>query len=215
MKKSILLALSLVAPSFAGDVPMAPAPIVTPQAPAPACCPLTFEVAGVYNYAHNDLFAENYVKDIDTYGADITAVYALSDKHSLNLRLGYTFGDEAITYGVVRNETDVHTFSLMPGYRYTQPITEKLAAYAGVNVGLVNVSVKDRWTAPGAVEGAHDSEYGLGYSAEIGLRYEVAENWEVFAAYQLSGSTATPAPEMRDTHKQLYSGVRVGAGFKF
>ncbi len=215
MKKTILLALSLAAPIFAGDAPMAPAPIITPQAPAPACCPLTLDVAGIYNYGHKDLFAEDNVKDIDTYGIDFTVNYALAERHSVNLRLGYTFGDEAIWYGDARNETDVHTFYLMPGYRYTHPLTEKLAAYAGVNAGLVNVSVKDHWRDGDGSAAAHDSEFGLGCSAEIGLSYDIAENWELFAAYQFSGSTATPAPDQRDTRKQLYSGIRAGVSYKF
>lgn len=223
MKKSIVLAMSLVAPAFAGEsAPVAVTPLTAPAvaAPAAAVCPLSWELAGVYRNANRDLFAHSggAEKDIDTYGVDLTSVYGLTDNWALNLRFGYTFGDEVEKYWGGHYETDIHTFYLMPGVRYTAPICDNWSVYAGANIGIANESVKDHCRVDDYVGGAHDSDWGFAYSAEVGLRYQVSENTEIFAAYEFFGSTATPNlydGGVLDTHQQTYSGVRAGVSIKF
>lgn len=219
MKKIAIIALACAAPVMAGT------PTVAPVAPAPAVNPWSMEVGIGYNFAGRDLIkhSEGAEEAIDTLGVDLTAVRALTDHSALTLRFGYSFGDEADWEARSWNEKvemDVHTFSLMPGYRYTHAITEKVSAFAGANVGIVNMSVKDhaRWE-DGAVGNWHDSAWGVGYSAEVGLRYALCPRTEIFAAYQFSGNTArirlTDGEDSSTNHRQFYNGVRTGVSIKF
>lgn len=223
MNKIAVMALACAAPVWAGTAEVA-AP-----APAPAVNPWSVEIGVGYNFAGRDLIrhSEGEEEAINTLGVDLTGVYALNKSNALTLRFGYSFGDEmdadARTWGVHR-ETDVHTFALLPGYRYTRAVTEKLSAFAGVNVGMANMSVKDhwRWYEDGEVQGTHDSGWGIAYSAEVGVRYALCPRAELFAAYQFSGNTARVKlqDEWADepyakTHRQFYNGVRTGVSIKF
>ncbi len=213
MKKLAILALC--APAFAGT----PEVVVTPApTPAPAACPCSIEIGVGYNYGCRDLYkhALGGQKDIDTGSVDLTAVHALTPNHALTLRFGYSFGDEVNKFfgPDTRHETDIHTFTLMPGYRYTHAITDKVSAFAGANVGIANESVKDNARGWWGKETDHDSDWGLGYSAEVGLRYALCPKSEIFAAYQFSGNTAHPFGK-GETHRQFYDGVRAGVSIKF
>ncbi len=205
MNKALILALGLATlPSMAG----VQAIVYTQPAPAPCPSPYTFEVGALYGFANKSLTPGG--KKTDVYGGDFTAVYNMDQQNSLNLRLGYTFGDGTSRYDNLRRETDIHTFSLMPGYRYTHAINENWASYIGFNLGVANVSVKDNLRGDGFAAHAHDSEYGFAYSAEAGLRYKLCENSQWFLAYQFYGSNADPG-----IRKQNYHAVRTGVSFKF
>lgn len=219
MNKIAILALACAAPVMAGTpVVIAPAP-----APAPAVNPWSVEIGVGYNFAGRDLIKHSVGEEeaINTLGVDLTGVYALNANNALTLRFGYSFGDEvdceARAWGE-RLETDVHTFALMPGYRYTHALTDKASAFAGVNVGVANMSVKDhaRWMG-GDVQSWHDSAWGFGYSAELGLRYALCPNTEIFAAYQFSGNTARLSQDKFEgkNHRQFYNGIRTGVSIKF
>ncbi len=225
MKKSLVLALGLAAPLFAGEAPMAQTPIITPV--PPTCCPLSMEAAAGYGHAMGDIFDDaSGSKSIDVYTADITAVYTFTPNHSANLRLGYSFGDECYrgpsslgTGGALVTETDVHTFSIMPGYRYTHEINEKWSAFIGANMGVANVSVKD-WACPAGATAptkVHDSDWGFAWSVEIGAKYKMSSNWSLFGTLGLFGNTAEPVvgAGVRPVDQQWYSGVRLGVGYEF
>lgn len=221
MNKIAILALACAAPVMAGTPEViAPAP-----APAPAVNPWSVEIGAGYNFAGRDLIKHSFGEEeaIDTYGVDLTAVRAINDNNALTLRFGYTFGDEIDAESRAagdRMKITVHTFSLLPGYRYTHALTEKLSAFCGVNVGLANMSVKahTRWME-GDVYGGHDSAWGIGYSAEVGLRYALCPRTELFAAYQFSGNTArvklNDGEDCAKNHRQFYNGVRAGVSIKF
>ncbi len=224
MKKSLILALSFTAaPVFAGTpVTVAAPPTITP---APACCPISVEVAAGYSFAMDDIYDQLGAykpgsRTVDLYTADITAVYTINTNHSLNLRLGYGFGDEAYRRFDNTFETDVRTYNIMPGYRYTHAIDEKWSVYAGANIGVNRMVVRTCMEAPGFRTHIDDSDWGLAYSIEIGASYKFAPNWSAFATYGISGSTANTMP--RDefagpdaTDNQYYHGFRVGVSCEF
>ncbi len=220
MKKSMFLAM-LALPAMAGEpAPVAVAPVPAPV--APACdCPVSWELAAVYRYATRDLFVhgEGNQKDIDTYGVDLTAVYGLNDRWSANLRFGYTFGDEVNRMYDIREETDVHTFYLMPGLRYTAPLNDKWSVYGGANVGIANECVKNKvaFSLDNFYDKNHDSDWGVAFSVEAGVRYKVSDSTELFAAYEFYGSTAAPKlyDGHTDTHGQTYHGLRAGVSISF
>ncbi|MBQ3144325.1 MAG: outer membrane beta-barrel protein [Akkermansia sp.] len=206
MKKVIFAAMALGLPVMAGE----PAPIVTP-APAPSC-PLTLEVAGVYKSAAKELLSYGPAKEIDVMGADLTLVKPICGNSAVTLRFGYNFGDEA-QRGVFggTEEVDVHSFYLMPGYRYTHALTEKTSLYGAVNAGIANTSFKYKFDDAEEIDKWHDSDWGFIATLELGVRYQLCEKTELFAAYEFTANYAKPD----GCDEQTYNGVRVGVGFKF
>lgn len=206
MKKVIFAAMALGLPVMAGE----PAPIVTP-APAPSC-PLTLEVAGVYKSAAKELLSYGPAKEIDVMGADLTLVKPICGNSAVTLRFGYNFGDEA-QRGVFggTEEVDVHSFYLMPGYRYTHALTEKTALYGAVNAGIANTSFKYKFDDAEEIDKWHDSDWGFIATLELGVRYQLCEKTELFAAYEFTANYA----KSDGCDEQTYNGVRVGVGFKF
>lgn len=205
MKKVIFATMALGLPVLAGE----PAPIVTP-APAPSC-PLALEVAGVYKAAVKEMLNVGPAKEIDVMGADLTLVKPLCGKSSVTLRFGYNFGDEAQRVWGGTEEVDVHSFYLMPGYRYTHPLTEKTSLYGAINAGIGNTSVKYKYDDDDVIATGHESAWGFIGTVELGVRYQLCEKTELFAAYEFTADYA--APDGCD--EQTYNGVRVGVGFKF
>ncbi len=206
MKKVIFAAMALGLPVMAGE------PVVT-VAPAPApSCPLTLEVAGVYKSAAKEMLNFGPAKEIDVMGADLTLVKPICGKSALTLRFGYNFGDEAqrLEWGGTE-EVDVHSFYLMPGYRYTHALTEKTALYGAVNAGIANTSVKYKYDDVEVIAKGHDSDWGFIATLELGVRYQLCEKTELFAAYEFTANYAKP----EGCDEQTYNGVRVGVGFKF
>lgn len=198
--------MALGLPVMAGE----PAPIVTP-APAPSC-PLTLEVAGVYKFAAKEMLSVGPAKEIDVMGADVTLVKPICEKSAVTLRFGYNFGDEAqrgVDGGT--EEVDVHSFYLMPGYRYTYALTEKTSLYGAVNAGIANTSVKYKYDDAAGIDKNHDSDWGFIGTVELGVRYQLCEKTELFAAYEFTANYAKPD----GCDDQTYNGVRVGVGFKF
>ena len=208
MKKVILATLALGLPVMAGD------PIVTPApAPAPApSCPLTLEVAGVYKSAAKELLHVGPAKEIDVMGVDLSLVKPLCGNSAVTLRFGYNFGDEAqrLWWGGTE-EVDVHSFYLMPGYRYTHAVTEKTSLYGAINAGIANTSVKYKYDDVEWSFKEHGSDWGFIATLELGVRYQLCEKTELFAAYEFTANYAKP----EGCDEQTYNGVRVGVGFKF
>ncbi len=219
MNKALIPALLLTL-----GTAMAGQPVITCTAPAPQPkreCPLTMELAAVYAFANNDILSHGSgaEKAIDIYGGDLTVVKKMDENSSVNLRFGYGFGDEVNRYYGTKYEIDVHNFYLMPGYRYTHALDEETSLYFGVNLGVANLSLKGHERGEWGSRSDHDSAYGLAYSAEVGLRYRICEDCEVFAAYEFCGSTASPDLSTRgynqSANKQSYNAVRAGMNFRF
>lgn len=210
MKKLALLAL--VAPAFAGT----PEPVIAPApAPAPAapCCAVELGLSG--NMAAKDLFKQFENKEIDTVGIDLTAVHSFTPKHAITFRVGAAQGDETMRFFGGRDKLYLRTISIMPGYRFTQPVADKTSVFCGVNAGLVNQHVHAKTVNMGGLHQVDDSAWGWGATAEVGVRYQLCPCSEIFAAYQLSGNTNHNKLGAAETHRQIHNGVRVGVGIKF
>lgn len=211
MKKLALFALA--APAFAGT----PAPMATP-APAPAYTPAcTLELGFSGNMGAKDLFKHDVgsSKEIDTVGIDLTAVRSWTPHHALTFRLGAAMGDETQHFDGAREKSYLRTISLMPGYRYTHPISDKTALYFGVNAGLVNQRVREKVDFFGGHLSGSDSAWGFGASGEVGVRYQLSPCTEVFAAYQMLGNTIENELGGTETNRQIHNGMRVGMDINF
>lgn len=235
MKSAFIIALTALAGiTFAGEKS---APIATVTAPAPAHA-WAVELGAQYNwglgkYMKSDFFTKK--NHVNTVGGDITGVYNLDENQAVTLRFGYTYGSDK--YAVVDGgkggimlpnahvKERLHTFALMPGYRYTYDINEKWSVYAGANVGIAAESAKiaetveldrrSRYTSE-----AHKSAWGFAWGLEVGGAYKVADNMKVFAAVTYTGNTATPnikydGVSVGKVRAQQYLGVRAGVSYAF
>lgn len=212
MKKSLILALALVAPAMAGDEKAAPIVDIPPAPPAASAWGIelgynmTWPMSDVWDDAH----------DVNGYGFDVTGTYKLNDNWSVNLRFSWAKGSDSNCWGVndvvlVTDKVSIHNWSIAPGVRYTAPITEKLAWFAGANVGFGVSDVEDEWwdIYDGTYKWSHD-EFGMYYSVEAGLRYNVTDSCYVYGAAMFNGSVLEC-----DLDKQFNFGIRAGVGFEF
>lgn len=224
MKIAIILAAMLALPTFAGQKLVFTAPVPV-QAPPPAAS-WGMEIAYTYSWAANDIY-KDWVpcKEIRSNGVDLTGVYNFNTHHAATLRLAYAFGarswaddeyfDEHETVSCY-DRVRMHTFSLMPGYRYTLPLCPHSALYAGVNAGVANQSVKDNYHEGNyGVDRNHKSAWGFAYTAEAGLRINICPDSEFFVAYHFTGNTARTKNNGYITHRQTTHGIRTGFGFRF
>ena len=137
MKPYILAGLGLLSTQvvFAGTES-----VIVPPATLKAANPLSWEVAANYNYALTDINKNASSPSINTYGADVTAVYNVGGNHNFTCRFSYAYG-EASAY-------HVNNFAFMPGYRYQYQLDAKWTAFAGAQVGL-GISTLDYHNARG------------------------------------------------------------------
>lgn len=220
MKKTLIAIALTAAPAFAGAPMIAPAPV---PAPAPKPCPYALEIGGNYNFAAKDIVKHELgsVPEVDTWGVDLTGIYNFNENHSVNLRFGYNRGCASLLEDGLKQRYVLNNFSLMPGYRYTHPITEATSFFIGGNVGIMNESLKLRLCEGDEVFGkVHDSDWGFAYSAEAGFKFDLCPRSYVFVAYEFTGNTAKPKPTFADgfglrAKHQIANGVRAGLGMKF
>ena len=234
MKKTLAI-IALAAPALAGTKPApAPAPVPTP---APVVSPWAVELGAGFNKAAKVTFPtdEEFGQDqkkVNTWSWDITGVYNLDANNALTLRLGYAYGNRQ------QDEADriiTNTWCLMPGYRYTYALNDQWSLFAGANIGVASHAWRLKMDADDGEDGddegddvdvprsIHKSGWGFAYSAELGVRYDISTNWNVFAAYQFSGNTAAPKYKISgpdDTFslrskRQNFHGVRIGVGYTF
>lgn len=211
MKKIALLALC-AAPVMAGTPIITPAPA---PAPAPVVSPWAIEIGAIGNLANRNIDHEGITEAIDTYGADLTGIYNITENHAITLRFSYAYGSEVIRYNFGPNEDfsyrgELTNFSIMPGYRYTTAVTDKLSAFAGASIGFTHE--RQTWIFD-REEKDSANDWGLGYAAEIGVSYALCPKTALYAAVQYSGNSASHGKF--DTKKQSYTGLRVGVNYKF
>lgn len=214
--------------------------VVAEPTPAPAAPAWGVELGGTYGWGLRQYMKSPVIgkkNHMNQVGGDITGVYNLDENNAVTLRFGYTYGGDKFGMALVDDEgmrlEDVnttvkerlHTFTLMPGYRFTYALNEDWSVFAGANVGIAAASSKlevshqiDRRSDLTA--SAHKSAWGFAWSVEAGVKYNVAENVNVFAAAVWSGNTARPNIKFAGegvgrVHAQQTLGVRAGVGFTF
>lgn len=186
------------------------------------------ELDATLNLAAQSLTADTPGINLHTAGVDLTGVYALNAHHAITLRLGYASGEasDSTLHGaeVYDIEGKLSTYSLMPGYRYTTPLSRRWSMRTGVNAGFVCHSVEERETL-GESAWVHVSNYAWGpaFSAELGLSYARSQRLSYHVSYRFSGSTARPELFWNDgdtsfsstLRTQLYHSISAGVSWKF
>ena len=241
--KKLLCALCLSSAAFAGEsiVIATTPPVVAPVADSAWYA----EISAFYGFASKDI-VKGYKElgSVDTLGGDFTIGYQLDDNNSINFRMGYGYGSQDCrsiygNYGEYYEYSDdkikVHTFTFMPGYRYTTKLDDSWGMFVGANVGISTMNVKakstygEQWVMPGGsswsdTKKASASEVGFAYSAEIGVQYSFTDDMYAFLAYEFRGSTASPAEKVTtpngsytafEANSQLYHTIRLGVGYQF
>ena len=191
------------------------------------------EVNAAYNFALRDLSEgseEVPAYSVDTYGVDLTAFYAFNKHHTVNIRFGYTTGDDANTvyydgymngdYFVVpaNVKAELENIYIMPGYRLTMPLTDSLDLFGGANVGVAQTKGKLEASAYGKTLSESKDKWGFAWSAEVGLAQEVTSTSSVTVALQMQGLYGRPTFDrvlVGRSSSQLYLGVRLGYSCQF
>ena len=190
------------------------------------------EVNAAYNFALKDIRkAEEGVPafKVDTYGVDLTALYAINEHHAVNIRFGYAMGEEehAIDLGsdyyLINAKGEVRNIYIMPGYRLTTPLNDSLYFFGGVNVGLAQTKVKEEISFAGVSESETKSKWGFAWSAEVGLSQKVSQTGAVTLSVQLLQLLGRPdfgadygdGYESDKVENQLSLGVRLGYSCQF
>ena len=202
MKKSIILALALVAPAFGKGVETV-VPVTVVEASAPTAWAV--EVGANYHWAINDLDDVD-TEGIDTVGADVTLLYNFSDNLAATLRFGWGAGEHDYY------ELDSELTSVTAGLRYTMEVAPGTRWYIGAEAGVANykltgVFYDEDW----GVWTESDDKTGFAYGIETGVQYDVAEGVYVYGAVEFSGCTADPF----GVKDQFGYGIRAGVGASF
>lgn len=200
MKKSIILALALVAPAFGKGVETV-VPVTVVETSGPALWAV--EVGAGYNWAINDL--DDYdMEGIDTVGGDITILYNFTENLAATVRFGWSAGEKDYTpWYTVESEY----MSVTAGLRFTTEVAPGTRWYIGAEAGVGNYELTQ--CVPG-LEVA-DDKTGFAYGVETGVQYDVAEGVYVYGAVQFSGCTADPF----GCKDQFGYGLRAGVGVSF
>ena len=231
MKKSLILALALAAPVFAGDskgitIPVIkadaiPATETTEAIVAPVAAPAAFSLEIGTSYF--EMKDDNGYK-LDWNGLDITGVYHITPNWSVTLRGAYGIGDDSVTYVdepyIDHYDEDFSDWYIAPGIRYTVGLTESITWYIGANIGYGKSNFKSTWSweeyvngtpIPGESETEKDNTYSWFYSAETGVQWHCTETVYIYAALQY----ALFKPPSNEWYDQKCSGAKIGVGFDF
>ncbi len=236
-----MLSLAAAATAVAGVksqvTVIAPPPTVPMIAPPPTLSEQGWyaEAAGFVGRSNQNILRgtdnllPNLAKRVDIIGGDLTIGYKLDASNALQLRVGYGYGADTVSTDMQgwtqKSKIRAHTFTLMPGYRFTCDLDDSWALYGAVHAGVSNQSLKGslvNFSGTGANASSseinvHDSDYGFAYSAEVGVRYNITAGLYSFLAYEFRGSTSEPRFSDYDvkTRAQTYHVIRLGMGCEF
>ena len=181
------------------------------------------ELNAAYNFALKDIVKEDGAipaYTVDTYGVDLTAVYAFNKNHAVNIRFGYATGDDEHTiyrYIPFNGKVEVQNIYIMPGYRLTTPLNDSLSLFTGVNLGLAQTKGEVEVSNSYVSRSESKSKWGFAWSVELGASQKVTETGSVTLALQLQGLHGRPYFEGVDgkPESQLNLGVRLGYSCQF
>lgn len=230
MKKTLIMALALAAPVFAGDGKGVTIPVVkadsiptTEAIVAPVAAPAAFslEIGPSYFKMKND----DDVKS-DWKGLDVTGIYHITPNWSVNLRCAYGTGSESFTETDEEDgniyadhyKEDFDDWFIAPGLRYSVGLTDSITWYIGANIGYGKCSVESSWQEfmngepiPGESETFKESTKSWVYSAETGVQWHCTESLYIYGAVQYS----VIKPTSNEWYDQKGLGARLGVGFDF
>ena len=173
----------------------------------------SLEIGGTYtNMCIHDTGTDY---DLNPIGVDATAVYHLSENWAVTLRGAWNKADDKSTYEVYDKwDAEIQEWAIMPGIRYTIPVSDRIKWYVGANIGYAHAKAEESWidTYDGEHENYKWNENGLDYSIETGVNVYITNSFYVYGAVQFWGTTIKPGD---NGDYQQGIGVRVGTGVSF
>lgn len=180
-----------------------------------------------------------YATEVAT--CELEGAYRLSARQELTLSLGLAGGGETHDYWVREHGPHYHdsypftdsfdrlSFTVMAGYRFTQPITRRVSLQVGAKCGMdvqtLDVDYGYGWSGypyDRYRDGKTDTAVGMAYAGFANLLFHVTPNSDLVVGYQFRGSTAKPAPKAdgegwpgAHTGALRWHEVHVGAMFRF
>lgn len=201
MKKSIVLALALVAPAFGKGVETV-VPVTVVETSAPALWAV--EVGAGYHWAINDI-DDNNLEGVDTVGGDMTILYNFTENLAATVRFGWYAGEKDYN---AWESMEAEYMSVTAGLRYTTEVAPGTRWYIGAEAGVGNYELT--YSILG-YEVVSDDKTGFAYGVETGVQYDVADGVYVYGAVEFSGCTADPGA----CKDQFGYGLRAGVGVSF
>lgn len=228
--------------------PEAGGPVANPAYSRPAAAAAS-EAPGAYAPVHFQRYSvglaigygfmavphSKYATDVVT--GEIEGAYHFTPKHAATLSIGLASGGETNDYWVrehhhyepFTDSFDRTSFTLMAGYRYTQPLARRvslqLGAKCGLDVQTLDVDYGYGWSGyPYGYydDGQRDTKAGMAYAGYANVVFHLARNADLLMGYQFRGSTVKPEPrtgypdEPRyHTGSMRWHEVRIGIATRF
>lgn len=165
-----------------------------------------FLVGYGFRAAPDSKYATNIVS------CELEGAYSFTPQHALTLSIGLAGGGETNDYWV-REEHHHHSdwepftdsydrlsFTVMAGYRFTQPISRRvslqLGAKCGMDVQTLDVDYGYGWSGPYSNyrDGKSDTSVGMAYAGYANILFHITTRSDFVVGYRYFGSTAKPSP---------------------
>jgi opacity protein-like surface antigen len=228
MKKNLITALSLTCAVLGSAAQAIPYYLPSSDStrdlpPYRYATPSDAEVSGSFSLEIGATYTDMCIKklhkeaDLDPFGADITGIIRLNDNLSFTLRFTGTSADQTIiSPDLDRDRLKLTSYSVMPGIRYSAPLSDRANCFIGANFGTERVKAKYDWVhlphADHDFDSGSSSESGIAFSIETGMNYFLCDHFYLYGAVQLWGSKTKIIESDRT---QIGVGARVGAGISF
>lgn len=227
MKKTLIL-LALVSAAAANTLnpPLIYSPAVGGPVPNPAYRgaasataadaarkPTPYAVDLTIGYGFLAVPDSKYATDMVAF--ELEGAYKLDAHHALTFSVGYAGGGECHDYWVherggenrdypFTDSFDRTCFTMMVGYRFTQPLTQSICLQVGAKCGMdvqtLDIDYGYGWSSA-YKRYRHDkvdTAVGMAYAGYANVLFRIARNTDLMAGYQFRGSTAKPSPSSND-----------------
>lgn len=237
----------IYSPEAGGPVPnpayrqQAPAAATAPAPTAYRMPPLPTRYSGELLIGYGFLAVPNSKYATDVVTCELEGAYKLSPQQEITLSLGLAGGGETNDYWVRSGDRHHHesypftdsfdrlSFTVMAGYRFTQPLTRSVSLQLGAKCGLdvqnLDVDYGYGWSGypyDHYRDGKSSTSVGMAYAGYAHLLFHMTNYADLVLGYQFRGSTAKPSPKSNDPEWQpahvsalRWHEVRIGAIFRF
>ncbi len=203
--------------------------------------PTCYEVNVSFEYGFKATPDHRYACDV--VGAELEGAFTFAKRQAVTLSLGFAGGGQTNDFWVVDDDNFVYpftdsydrtSFTLMVGYRYTQPVGKnwvvQVGAKCGMDVQTLDIDYGFGWSGyyydyPYYDEwndGQRDTDVGLAFAGYVNIGYRLSPNAMLYVGYQFRGSTAQPKmnydiPDVphEKTGSMRWHEVRLGISFNF
>ena len=171
-----------------------------------------------YSFSLDAVYANAFKRatrgGVEMGGTDLRLNYNIDEGIQFSVGMLALFGNEDIG---ANEDLSTSNIGVLVGYRLTLPLVDdKLTAYAGVRGGISYVAyIIDTGYAHGWNHYMSDSDLCAVYAAEVGLSYNLSEQWSIRAGYEFYGNTAKIGGMATKFSEQQYHLLQLGVEYAF